>query len=88
MDPVPSVSCEATTQLNNIDALPDTQIVQESTLAFPRIRLWVVARAIARARAVYIRFLYLISELKVLEGVGSAQYKDVLGTERDYVKRW
>ena len=34
----------------------------------------------ARARALYVRFLYLISELKVLEGFDTAQYADVLGT--------
>ena len=34
----------------------------------------------ARARALYVRFLYLISELNVLEGSETAQYANVLGT--------
>ena len=77
-----SVLCEANSELNNTDRLPDTQMVRESTLPFPRESLWAVARTIGRARAVYTRFLFLIPELKILEGFSSSQYKEMLGAER------
>ena len=79
-DVVGTVLCEARQELNNIASLPDTQMVKESTLPFSREGLWAVARAMARARALYVRFLYLISELAILEGFETAQYADVLGT--------
>lgn len=60
-DKVSSVLCEAKIELNNTDLLPDTQMVRESTLPFPRESLWAIARAIGHARAVYTRFMYLIS---------------------------
>ena len=46
------------------DSIPDTKNPQESTLGFPRKTVWNIARAIGRARAVYARFLFLISELE------------------------
>ena len=46
------------------DAIPDTKNPQESSLGFPRKAVWNIARAIGRARAVYARFLFLISELE------------------------
>ena len=45
------------------DAIPDTKNPQESSLGFPRKTVWNIGRAIGRARAVYARFLFLISQL-------------------------
>lgn len=81
MDEESTVLCEVKQRLNNTEQLPDTQMVRESTLPFPRECVWALARAIGRARAVYIRFLYLISELEILEGYETAQYADILGAE-------
>ena len=46
------------------DSIPDTKNPQESALGFPRKAVWNIARAIGRARDVYARFLFLISELE------------------------
>ena len=56
-------------------------MVKEPTLPFPRVGLWALARAVGRARAVYARFLYLISEPESLEGYETAQFADVCGAE-------
>ena len=45
------------------DSVPDTKNPQESSLGFPRKTVWNIARTIGRARAVYARFLFLISAL-------------------------
>ena len=45
------------------DSILDTKQPQESSLGFPRVVVWNIARAIARARAVYARFLFMITEL-------------------------
>ena len=50
------------------DSIPDTKNPQESSLGFPRKSVWNIARAIGRARAVYARFLFLISELVSMSG--------------------
>ena len=51
---------------NQYDSIPDTKNPQESSLGFPRKTVWNIARAIGRARAVYARFLFLISELEFM----------------------
>ena len=64
-------------------------MVKESTLAFPRVCLWTLARAIGRARAVHARFLFPISELQSLEGYETAQFAEVsqaAGLRGDMIK--
>ena len=50
------------------DVIPDTKNPQESSLGFPRKIVWNIARAIGRARAVYARFLFLISQFVSMDG--------------------
>ena len=67
MDKVCKLSDDALEKANDTLRLLDTQTVKESTIGFTTIGLWSLARAVARARAVYARFLYLISQLPSMQ---------------------
>ena len=76
-DKLSTVLSDVKPGLINTDQLPDTQMVKESTLAFPRVGLWALTRAIGRARAVYARFLCLISVLQSLDAYETSQFAEV-----------